>query len=42
MQHHYSTVNGGEQRDGLAKVVRLFEPQPVAANQPCLPTRDSQ
>ena len=24
MQHHYSTVNGGEQRDALAKVISLF------------------
>ncbi len=27
MQHHYLTVNGGEQRDALAKVV----PLPAAA-----------
>jgi hypothetical protein len=33
MQHHYSTVNGGEQRDALAKVVRLFQPQPLAVPQ---------
>ena len=33
MQHHYLTVNGGEQRDALAKVVRLFQPQMVAAPQ---------
>jgi integrase len=26
MQHHYSTVNGGEQRAALARVVALFEP----------------
>jgi hypothetical protein len=24
MQHHYSTVNGNEQREALAKVIRLF------------------
>ena len=26
MQHHYSTVNAGEQREALAKVIRLFAP----------------
>lgn len=26
MQQHYSTVNGGEQRDALAKVISLFGP----------------
>lgn len=26
MQMHYSSVNAGEQRDALAKVVRLFDP----------------
>lgn len=26
MQQHYSSVNAGEQRDALAKVVRLFDP----------------
>jgi hypothetical protein len=25
MQRHYSTVNGGEQREALAKVIRLVE-----------------
>ncbi|MFI5301191.1 MAG: hypothetical protein ACHREM_24160 [Polyangiales bacterium] len=25
MQRHYSTVNGGEQREALAKVIRLFD-----------------
>lgn len=24
MQHHYSTANGNEQREALAKVIRLF------------------
>jgi hypothetical protein len=24
MQHHYSTVNGNEQREALAKVIQLF------------------
>jgi hypothetical protein len=28
MQHHYSTVNGGEQRAALAKVIGLFDPKP--------------
>jgi hypothetical protein len=26
MQHHYSTVNSAEQREALAKVIRLFDP----------------
>ncbi|HVJ89132.1 MAG TPA: hypothetical protein VM580_04960, partial [Labilithrix sp.] len=30
MRHHYSTVNGGEQREALAKVVGLFAAPPVA------------
>ena len=36
MQQHYSTVNGGEQREALAKVVRLFDlsPEPTAAPAP--------
>jgi hypothetical protein len=25
MQHHYSTVNGAEQREALAKVIRLAD-----------------
>jgi integrase len=32
MQHHYSTVNGTEQRDALAKVIRLFATEPPAAS----------
>jgi hypothetical protein len=28
MQQHYSTVNAAEQRDALAKVIRLFDPKP--------------
>ena len=24
MQHHYSTINATEQRDGIARVVHLF------------------
>jgi integrase len=28
MQHHYSTVNGNEQREALAKVIRLFASEP--------------
>jgi integrase len=28
MQRHYSTVNGAEQRDALAKVIRLFDHRP--------------
>lgn len=32
MQHHYSTVNGGEQRAALAKVIRLFDPKPQPAS----------
>jgi integrase len=31
MQHHYSTVNGVEQREALAKVISLFDPRPSAA-----------
>jgi len=27
MQQHYSTVNAAEQRDALAKVIRLFDPK---------------
>jgi hypothetical protein len=30
MQHHYSTVNAAEQRDALAKVIRLFASPPTA------------
>lgn len=30
MQHHYSTVNGGEQRAALAKGISLFDPKPQA------------
>jgi hypothetical protein len=25
MQHHYSTVNASEQREGIARVVHLFK-----------------
>ena len=32
MQHHYSTVNGGEQRAALAKVIQLFDPKPADAS----------
>ena len=32
MQHHYSTVNGGEQRDALAKVISLFEAKPASSS----------
>jgi hypothetical protein len=32
MQQHYSTVNAAEQRDALAKVIRLFDPKPTAAS----------
>jgi hypothetical protein len=35
MQHHYSTVNSNEQREALAKVIRLFA-NPVA-NPPANP-----
>jgi integrase len=31
MQHHYSTVNGGEQRAALARVIALLEPERAAA-----------
>ncbi len=31
MQHHYSTVNGGEQRAALTKVIALFQPPSLAA-----------
>jgi hypothetical protein len=34
MQHHYSTVNAAEQRDALAKVIRLFAPVPTAPTIP--------
>lgn len=34
MQHHYSTVNGGEQRDALAKVVQLFNAPTPAPSAP--------
>lgn len=27
MQHHYSTVRGDEQREGLARVIQLVTPQ---------------
>ncbi len=30
MQDHYSTVNGNEQREALAKVIRLFAIEPTA------------
>jgi hypothetical protein len=30
MQHHHSTMNGGEQRAALAKVISLFDPKPRA------------
>jgi site-specific recombinase XerD len=36
MQHHYSTVNGAEQRAALAKVIHLFDPRP-ASGLPALP-----
>ena len=29
MQHHYSTVNGTEQRAALAKVIRLVDARPA-------------
>lgn len=29
MQHHYSTVNGAEQRAALAKVIRLVDARPA-------------
>jgi hypothetical protein len=32
MQHHYSTVNGNEQREALAKVIRLFSVEPSRAS----------
>ena len=31
MQHHYSTVSGSEQRDALARVIRLVDPLPALA-----------
>jgi hypothetical protein len=31
MQHHYSTVNGGEQRAALTKVIALLQPSAAAA-----------
>ncbi len=31
MQHHYSTVNGGEQRAALSRVIALVQSPPVAA-----------
>ena len=31
MQRHYSTVNGGEQREALAKVIRLFDRTPAVS-----------
>src|ERR1700756_5124200 len=34
MQHHYSTVNAAEQRDALAKVIRLLAPLPAAPSIP--------
>jgi hypothetical protein len=30
MQHHYSTVNAAEQREAVAKVIRLFASEPAA------------
>ncbi len=30
MQHHYSTVNGAEQREALARVIRLVDRRPLA------------
>ena len=32
MQRHHSTVNGGEQRAALAKVIQLFDPKPADAS----------
>lgn len=34
MQRHYSTVNPTEQREALAKVIRLFDARPDAALAP--------
>ncbi len=34
MQAHYSTVNGGEQREALAKVIRLVDHRPPLAKAP--------
>jgi integrase len=34
MQQHYSTVNAAEQRDALAKVIRLFDPKVPATCAP--------
>jgi hypothetical protein len=31
MQQHYSTANAAEQRDALAKVIRLFDPKPSSS-----------
>ncbi len=31
MQHHYSTVNGNEQRDGLAKIISIMSRLPAKA-----------
>jgi hypothetical protein len=28
MQHHYSTINASEQREGIARVVHLFRNTP--------------
>jgi hypothetical protein len=29
MQHHHSSVNAAEQREAVAKVIRLFAPKPA-------------
>jgi len=34
MQQHYSTVNAAEQRDALAKVIRLFDPKTSPSRAP--------
>jgi site-specific recombinase XerC len=34
MQQHYSTVNAAEQRDALAKVIRLFDPKVPTTSAP--------
>ena len=42
MQHHYSTVNGGEQRAALAKVIRIFaDPRPALAATTGKPSKPS-
>jgi hypothetical protein len=34
MQHHYATVRGEEQREGLARVIQLVAPQVASHRSP--------